>query len=42
MAILISGPLEDIKSSATSIITSKYVQNLGLSNYVFVSQHGAR
>ena len=38
---MISKPLEEIKSSSTSIIISKYVQNLGLSNYVFGSQHDA-
>ena len=32
----ISGLLEDIKRSSTSAITSTYVQNLGLSSYIFV------
>ena len=33
--------LEDIKSSSTCVVVSKYVQSLGLRNYVSVSQHNA-
>lgn len=36
---MISGLLEDIKHSSTSVVSSTYVQNVGLSNYVFGSQH---
>ena len=42
VASLISGLLEDIKRSSTSVITSTYVQNIRLSNYVFGSEHDAR
>ena len=37
LAIWISDLLEDIKSSSTFMIFSKYVQNLGLSNFVWKS-----
>ena len=42
MASLSSGLLENIKRSNTSERTSAYDQNVGLSNYLFGSQHDAR
>ena len=39
--VLIKGLLQDIKLSKTSVITSKYVQNLGPSNHVVSSEHDA-
>ena len=38
---MIIGLLVDIKRSRVSVITSKYVQNLGQSNYIFGSQDDA-
>ena len=38
---MISDLLEDITSSSTSIITSKYAQNFEISNFVFGSNYDA-